>query len=124
MEEKLITMDPASLDTRQPVEPQLDISKRTAQIQRTRQYNVSLLLLPIQVLNDGIHYEVVDRTICLLSQFDQSFNWLQINLALRNVDRQLVQNLFLGHIIHPLPNRITASIRTAARVVKCGQDSN
>jgi len=46
----------------------------------------SLLLLPVQILNDGIHYEVVDRTIRLLSQLDEPLYWPLLHLRLWYVD--------------------------------------
>jgi len=52
------------------------------------------------VLDDRLDDEVVDRAVLLAGKLDQAFDWLLFHLLLWNIDRELVKNLFLCHVIH------------------------
>jgi len=79
---------------------------------------LALLLLSVQVFQNRFNYEVVDRAIPLVSQTDQPFDWLLLHLLLWDIDRQLVEDLFLCHLVHPLIISICSSIACMALPVK------
>ena len=60
------------------------------------------LLLAVEVLDDRLNDEVVERAVLFLAQSNQSLDRLFFHLLLWNVDRDLVKNLFLCRVIHLL----------------------
>jgi len=63
---------------------------------------LGLLLLAVQVLQNRLNDQVVNRSVALIAQSDQSFDRFLFLFFLWNVDRELVKNLFCSHVFRLL----------------------
>ena len=68
-----------------------------------------LLFLAVEVLQNGIDNQVVDRSIPLIAQSDQALDRLLFHLFLWDVDRKLIKDFFLSHAFHLLIEKFVPS---------------